>query len=90
MTAYRKTMMRFKSPYGFYTYKEDYLRDFKNINRIESMDDDLFLEAITIHNRVVYLDTTKNLGTIVKHSRIRDALTVFMTYFVKITNWFMK
>lgn len=81
--------MSFKSPYGLYTYKEDYLRDFKRINRIISMDDDLFLEAITIHNRVVYLDTTKNLGTIVKYSRIRDASIWFMTYFVKITNWVM-
>lgn len=67
-------------------YKKDFLKDFKDINRIKSMDEEAFLDAITIEKRVVYLDTTKRLGHIEKHSMIKDALTAFMTWFVKITD----
>ena len=82
--------MTIRWPEGLYTYKEDFLKDFKEINRVKSMDEEAFLEAVTMHKRVVYLDTTKNIGHIEKRSVIKESIIRFMTWFVSITDRILK
>ena len=93
--------MSYTFPQGDYYTKEELLEEYKKINRIGWMEEDVFLDCLEMRDDITYphLDnlpkkfwwrTDRVQPKMRKRSRIRDALTVFMTYFVKITDWFMR
>lgn len=89
--------MSYTFPQGNYYTKEELLEDYKKINRIEWMEEDVFLDCLVTEyhghqgERPKFYWNTQNVQPKMrKRSRIRDASMWFMSYFVKITNWFMR
>lgn len=89
--------MSYRFPDGIYFTKKEYLEAYKEINNIEYIEEDVFLDCLVTEYHghqgerpKFYWNTQKVQPKQRKKSRIRDALTVFMTWFVKTTDWFMK
>lgn len=82
--------MSSKFPEGVMIDKEDYLDEFKRINNVEYMEEDIFLDCLEDNGHDEYYWNTRHVQPIIiKRSKVRNLIKLILISFNKLTDWIL-